>query len=89
MQQGSQIKLLFIDSKRGIHGWTDYKLRGCFEGLDPFFKSSQPILPLLNSSEKCLDLNSASLKLAVWDKRASISTKIALCASSYCRTSSF
>jgi len=54
MQQSSQIKLLVIDTKIRIHGYMDYKLRGCFIGLDPFFKSGQPILPLLNSSDKCL-----------------------------------
>ena len=88
MQQGSQIESLFIDSKRGIHECTDYKLRRRFIGLDPFFKSGQPSLPLFSSPDKACDLNSASLKLAVWAKRASISTKVALCASFYRKTSS-
>ena len=54
MQQGSQIKSLFIDSKRGIQGCSDYKLRGCYVGFDPFFKNGQRILPLLSSPDKCL-----------------------------------
>ena len=47
-----------------------------------FFLSSAALM-------NACDLNSASLKLVVWDRRASISAKDALCASSCCRTSSF
>ena len=54
MQQGSQIKSLFIDSKRGIYECTDYKLRRRFIGLDAFFKSGQPSLPLFSSPDKRL-----------------------------------
>jgi len=44
-QQRSQIKLLFIDSKRGIHG---------LQVSDLFFKDGQPVLPLLSISDECL-----------------------------------
>ena len=47
-----------------------------------FFLSS---IALMNAC----DLNSASLKFTVWDRRASISAKVALWTTSYCRTSSF
>jgi len=32
----------------------DYKLRLCFIGLDPFFKSSQPALSFFSSFNECL-----------------------------------